>query len=366
MFLFAGGGTGGHLYPAIAIAQKIAESLPAAEIHFVGTAKGLECKVIPTLGYSLHLIAVRGFARRWTVANVLVPFRLMWSLLQCVGILIQTKPSAVIGTGGYVSGPMLMLAALFGYPTLVQEQNSYPGVTTRMLARWVDRVHLSFQESVRFFKKKEKLIVSGNPVRDLRLGVSKQEARMQFGLHPDKPTMLVFGGSQGALAVNKAVIGCLGDLMEHTDLQLIWSTGTTSLQEVRQATEKYAARIWVADFISNMAFAYAASDFAVCRAGALTLAEITLYGLPAILIPLPHAAANHQVINANALEKLGAAMVLREEELRESLLAESIKSLLMNTAKRQAMSTAARAAAFPNATNEIVQSIFSLIQGTKE
>jgi len=342
------------------------ESEPDAEIHFVGTTKGLECKVIPSLGYPLHIIAVRGFARRLAISNALVPFRLIWSLLQCAKILMKTKPLVVIGTGGYVSGPMLMMAALFGYPTIVQEQNSYPGVTTRMLAKWVDQVHLSFQDSVRFFKKREKLIVSGNPVRDLSPTVSKQEAIRQFNLRPDKPTMLVFGGSQGALAVNRAVIDCLDELFDTTDLQIIWSTGKTGLTDVQKTAQMHASRIWVSDYISDMAIAYAASDFAVCRAGALTLAEITLCGLPAILIPLRHAAANHQVMNAIALEKRGAAIVVREEELAGKSLAGPIKSLLGNVEKRRTMSTAARASAFPNARNEIVQSIFALAQGAKE
>jgi len=248
----------------------------------------------------------------------------------------------------------------------VQEQNSYPGVTTRMLAKWVDQVHLSFQDSVRFFKKREKLIVSGNPVRDLSPTVSKQEAIRQFNLRPDKPTMLVFGGSQGALAVNRAVIDCLDELFDTTDLQIIWSTGKTGLTDVQKTAQMHASRIWVSDYISDMAIAYAASDFAVCRAGALTLAEITLCGLPAILIPLRHAAANHQVMNAIALEKRGAAIVVREEELAGKSLAGPIKSLLGNVEKRRTMSTAARASAFPNARNEIVQSIFALAQGAKE
>jgi UDP-N-acetylglucosamine--N-acetylmuramyl-(pentapeptide) pyrophosphoryl-undecaprenol N-acetylglucosamine transferase len=364
-YLFAGGGTGGHLYPAVAIAQKLLEKEPEAEIHFVGTTKGLESKVIPSMGYPLHLIAVRGFARRLALANVLVPFRLLWSLAQCMKILHEIKPVAVVGTGGYVSGPMLMIAAISGYPTLVQEQNSYPGVTTRLLAKWVDQVHLSFQDSTVFFKKKEKLIVSGNPVRDLRLFIPKAEARRHYDLQPDKPTLLVFGGSQGARGVNRAMVAALESLMNDTDVQIIWSTGTIGLKEVKASAEKFSSRVWTSEYIADMENAYRASDLAVCRSGAMTLAEITLAGLPAILIPLPSAAANHQAINARALAKMGAAVMLSEDELGGETLAIQIKQLLADPARRTEIGKAAQAAAFPDAADNIVRSIFDLVNVIK-
>lgn len=358
-YLFAGGGTGGHLYPGIAIAEKILTLKPEADIIFVGTRKGLECRVIPQLGYALHLIAVRGFARSRFFVNVTVPFRLVWSLVQSAVLIHKIKPNAVIGTGGYVSGPVLYMASLLKYPSLIQEQNSYPGVTTRLLAKHVDRVHISFAETKKYLKDTSNIFLTGNPVRKLDK-ISRENARKAFELTPQKPTLLVFGGSQGALILNIAVLAIVDDLMSGTDIQIIWGVGRWDLQAALAAAAKYPGRIRAMAYIDEMAQAYSAADLVVCRAGALTLAEITQCGLPSILIPFARAAGSHQEANAKSLQKLGAAEVILEGDLQPEILSQKIVRLLDNPSDRRAMAEAASKAAYRNAAEEIVRSILSL------
>ncbi|MBN1560464.1 undecaprenyldiphospho-muramoylpentapeptide beta-N-acetylglucosaminyltransferase [candidate division KSB1 bacterium] len=358
-YIFAGGGTGGHLYPAVALAQRLVELRPECAVQFVGTARGIERRVLPELGFPLSLIAVRGVDRSLTLRNLLVPFTLSWSLLQCCALLLKYRPNAVIGTGGYVSGPMLFVASLLRIPTLIQEQNSVPGATTRLLARLVRRIHISFAESRRYFKKQRNLHLSGNPVRQFDLSKSRDEACAQFGLTGDHPVCLVFGGSQGAQAINAALLNCLDELMGATSLQIIWSAGQHDLEGVKELSARYADRISVAAFISDMASAYAAADFCLTRAGALTLAELTLVGLPSIIVPYPYAAGNHQETNARALERQHACVLIRQSELPDKLLAELL-TLASDDEKRQRLAEAARASSFPNATDEIVQSIFEI------
>jgi len=360
-FLFAGGGTGGHLYPAIAIAEMIHEKWPQAEIHFVGTKRGLENRVVPQSGYPLHFLMVRGFRRSFSPKNLLAPFALLGSLVQSVILLLKINPDVVIGTGGYVSGPVLFTAHLLGFRTVIQEQNSYPGVTTRLLARIVDRVHISYKESEKYFKNKAKLRLSGNPVRVNLLKKDKAEARSVFRLQPEKLTLLIFGGSQGAMAINNAVADAVDQIMHETDAQIIWSTGTLGLKMAQEKARQFPGRMWVGDYIDDMASAYAASDLVVSRAGAISLAEITNAGLPSILIPYPFAAANHQQTNAESLQAAGAATMILQRDLTAEKLAQTILTLLHDDEKRKKMAHSARQAAYPDATREIVASIFELL-----
>ncbi|MBN2413124.1 undecaprenyldiphospho-muramoylpentapeptide beta-N-acetylglucosaminyltransferase [candidate division KSB1 bacterium] len=364
-YILAGAGTGGHLYPSISLGEKILEKRPESKIYFIGTKNGLEFKVIPESGYPLFLISVRGFSRTNILANIIVVLRLFVSLFQCFFILLKIKPAAVIGTGGYVSGPMLFMAVLLGYPTLIQEQNSVPGITTRWLAKWVKRVHLSFAESIQYFRKKDNLIVSGNPVRKFQLIKNKQEARKIFGLKPEKITLLIFGGSQGAKRINEVVELSLPALMWDTDAQIIWGTGKLSYKAAAQAALPYASRVYVTEYLNNMAMVYSATDIAVCRAGALTLAELAICGLPSILIPYPFAAAGHQVKNARAFQEIGAAEMILERELNEKILSEKIIHLIQNLEQQESMKTAALKTAFPNAADNIVESIFKIEKESK-
>jgi len=359
-YLFAGGGTGGHLYPAIAIAQKLREFEPQAEIHFAGTSRGVEARVIPEMGFPLHLLSVRGFARRRFWTNLALPFRLIGSLGQSTAILRRVRPDVVIGTGGYVSGPMLFMAHLLGYPTLIQEQNSYPGVTTRLLARGVDQVHLGFAGALPFFKGRKNVSVTGNPVRNLEVAATPAEARRHFGLEPDKPTLLVFGGSQGARVINELMIKVLPRLLAESDLQVIWSSGKWNQDMVRQAIVGCENQVWMTDFITEMPMAYRAADVVVSRAGALTLAEINVCGLPAILIPFAAAAGNHQEANALALAKNGSAIVILERELAHRDPASEIIALLNDPGRRAAMGRMARESAFVSASADLARAVLQL------
>ena len=366
VYLFAGGGTGGHLFPAVALAEKIKELDAKAEIHFVGTSRGLESRVIPSLGYPLHRIAVRGMRRYVSLSNLFVPMALLWSFFQSLYLILKLRPSVVVGTGGYVSGPVLFMASLLAKPTLIQEQNSYPGATTRLLARRVNRVCTSFAESLDYFKKKDHVRLLGNPVRKLDLSIGKEAARQSFNLFPDKLTMFIFGGSQGAKAINQAVLACLDEVMMKSNVQVLWSCGKTSYDEVAERAGDHPERIHIAEFIDDMERAYAASDFVLCRAGALTLAEITLCGLPSILVPYPLAAAGHQEANARSLERIGAAKVILEKEIKTSELFQRIFDLIQNDAERKRMSLAAKSAAHPNATADIASEIIQLAKQEKE
>jgi len=359
--VFAGGGTGGHLYPAIAIAEEINRRHPDVEIHFVGTKQGLEARVIPTLGYQFHLNAIRGLRRKLAFENVLLPFRIVWSLFQCIHLLGKVEPHVVVGTGGYVSGPTLFIAAILGIPTVIQEQNSYPGATTRLLAYMVDRVHLSFTESGKYFRSKKKLRISGNPVRTLVSGVSKSEARKRLGLDPNRDTLLIFGGSQGAHAINQIMIEAMPQILEKTFAQVIWGTGKLDYEKVATSVQALGKRVKVLEYIDEMQLAYSASDCAICRSGASTLAEITLSGLPSILIPYPFATARHQEVNARSLESLGAAVVVIQKDLQANVLANLVIEFLNNTRKRNKMEQAAKAASHPQAAKDIVDSIFEII-----
>lgn len=360
VFFFAGGGTGGHLYPALAIAHRLLEKQPGCDIHFIGTGRGLEARVVPEQGFPLHLISVRGFARKRIWANLLAPFRLLVSLLQCARLVRQYRPSVAVGTGGYVSGPLVLVAHLFGAATLIQEQNSYPGVTTRLLARCVDQVHVAFADAIKYFSHPERVQLTGNPVRNLQVAASPEQARVHFQLDPERLTLLVFGGSQGAHVINTTMINALPMLLEQSSMQILWAAGKWDLREVTQAAAVDPQRVRVFEYLTEMPLAYRAADLAVCRAGALTLAELAQCGLPAVLIPFARAAANHQEHNALALQKKQAAVVILESELNERVLLQKIMTLVHNAETRSRIGQAIRGADFPHATDELAQAILRL------
>jgi UDP-N-acetylglucosamine--N-acetylmuramyl-(pentapeptide) pyrophosphoryl-undecaprenol N-acetylglucosamine transferase len=315
--IFAGGGTGGHLFPAIAIADEIRRIDSRAAILFVGTAKKLEARLVPEKGYAFRTIWISGFSRSLRPGNVLFPIKLVVAMMQARSIIREFRPDVVVGTGGYVSGPVLRSAAALGVPTLIQEQNSHPGVTTRLLAGKVNEVHLTFESSVKYFQRTDNLVVSGNPTRRDLEGVDRAEACRYFGFDPadGRTTLLVFGGSLGARSINEAVARALPELASRGH-RVIWQTGSD--WPLRTAEEP--GSLWVSPFIDRMDYAYAASDLAVCRAGATTIAEITCLGKPAILVPYPRAAANHQVENARSMANAGAAELLYDHEVMQGLL----------------------------------------------
>ncbi|MBD3376275.1 undecaprenyldiphospho-muramoylpentapeptide beta-N-acetylglucosaminyltransferase [candidate division KSB1 bacterium] len=359
-YLFAGGGTGGHLFPALAIAQRIKEKDPRSRIVFVGTRKGLENRIVPEFGFPLYRLTVRGFDRSRPLVNLWILLRLFWSLLQALVLVIRIRPAVVIGTGGYVSGPVLFIANVLKKKTMVQEQNSYPGITTKWLAKYVDQVHIAFLDAKEYLPDAKNIHHSGNPVRELATCSSGEKARRHFNLRPDALTLFVFGGSQGARIINETVLQALPDLMQETDIQILWSTGQTSYHTVRQSVRNFSDRIQIMGFIKEMGIAYQAADFVLCRAGALTLAELTNQGLASILIPLKTAAENHQEANAKSLVKLNAAVMIREDDLDKQRLIAEIKRLAMDPHLRIAMGQAARASSFPNATETLANAVMTL------
>ena len=324
--LITGGGTGGHIYPALAIAQGLREVLPEVKLLYVGTRTGLEAQIVPPTGIKFKTIAISGFERRLCFHNVKTVAMLGKSGMDSNAILSYFKPDLVIGTGGYVCGPVVLAACLKRIPTLIHEQNAYPGITNRILSRHVDKVCITFPEAQEHFYKKADIIETGLPIRPEILEVNRKEALGFFGLKPDKKTILVVGGSRGARSLNKAVLPLAEWVYGNRSLQLIVVTGKDNFNQFPGSLQGKGVKI--IPYLERMDYGLAVSDLVVSRAGASFLAEITAVGVPAILIPYPYASANHQEHNARSLEKRGAAKVFLEQELHGEILLEAVKELL--------------------------------------
>lgn len=346
--LLAGGGTGGHLFPAVALAQRQLAGEPGSEILFVGTRRGIESRVLPELGFSLKTIDISGLVDKPLIGKLALVPQLLISVGQSLRILRQFRPDVVIGVGGYASGPVLLAARLFGYPTLIHEQNAALGLTNRLLGRWVDRVCISFPE-MDCLLRRNRTVLTGNP---LRSGMDDCPP-----LPAGTPHLLVFGGSRGARAINEAVVAMLPHLEAFKGrLTIRHQTGEEDFARVRRG---YIEAGWDAEgvvpFIVDMAEAYARSHLVVCRAGATTLAELTACGRPAILVPYPHAAADHQTANAQALASRGAALMLPQSELNGGLLAHLVKDLLADRERLLGMAGAAWAMGKKGAAERILE-----------
>ncbi|RKX27984.1 MAG: undecaprenyldiphospho-muramoylpentapeptide beta-N-acetylglucosaminyltransferase [Candidatus Zixiibacteriota bacterium] len=316
--VFAGGGTGGHLFPAIAIAERIRELLAdrdGTEIIFVGTRRGLEYRMRDLLGFPLRLINVRGLVRSFTLKNLLVPFVLVCALLKARSLLNEFKPDIVVGTGGYVSWPVLKMAVWKEIPTVLQEQNSFPGITTRQLASRARRIYLGFTGAKEYLHTNAEILVTGNPVRGTIFDGDRNAACAEYNLDPSKKTILVLGGSQGARTINQAVLKSLKNNSLPAGYQVLWQTGRRDHKDVAARAGSKASSCTLFPFAHNMRNVYAASDLVVTRAGALTLAELTACELPSILIPYPYAAGDHQRKNARDIVNRGMADMIDEGEL---------------------------------------------------
>lgn len=355
--LLAGGGTGGHLFPALALADEIRKLRPGAQILFIGTKEKLEARVVPQRGYPFRTIWISGFHRRLTVKNLLFPLKVVVSLVQSLFVLWQFRPDAVVGTGGYVCGPILWVASLVSVPTFVHESNSYPGVTTRMVAGRATRVYIAFEATKRWLKRTDNVELAGTPTRDFLGTVSKKAGRKFFGLPAEGKTVLVFGGSLGATSVNNATLESLNDIRAK-GVQLIWQTGEADFQRIRQAVAGKSIG-WVGAFIDRMDCAFAAADVVVCRAGALTIAELTRVGKAAILIPYPFAAADHQTHNAASLVDGGAALMIPDREVSQKLKS-VLLDLLRDEPRIEQMSAASLRLGKPGAGTEIAAKILEL------
>lgn len=333
-FIMAGGGTGGHLVPALAIADKLKEILQGkmnVEIIFVGTKRGIEYRMRDDLGYPLHIINMRGLVRSFDLKNLMVPFIVISALIKSNSLIKRFKPDMVIGTGGYVCWPVLKSASNKKILTVLQEQNSFPGITTRQLAKSVNRIYLGFEKAKEFINPNTPMIVTGNPVRKSVEKFEKQQALNQLKLDINKKTILILGGSQGSKAINQSIINSLKKKSLKENYQILWQTGERGYKEVLAQTGEDVKSCTLFPFVKNMPLVYSAANIVIARAGALTLAEIIEYDLPSILIPFPYAAGNHQQRNAEVYtEKKMANMILEKDIDNFDLIDEAQKLLTSN------------------------------------
>lgn len=350
-FLFAGGGTGGHLYPAIAVANEIKRLKPESEIIFVGTKSKIEGRVIPKLGYGFKSIWIKGFARKFNLENLLFPLKLFVSLVQSLVISFRFKPKVAIGSGGYVAGPAIWGASVLGAKVILMESNSYPGVTTRLLERYANEVNISFEDSKKYLRRPDKIKLTGNPVRSELGSSTKEEAKKYFGLDENKFTVLVLGGSLGAASINNSFAECVEEL-EKKSLQIIWQTGKNYYHSYKNIN---LHSVKILDFIEDMNKAYSACDLLVARAGATTIAELTVLGIPSILIPSPHVAENHQYYNAKSLADNNAAVLIKDSDVK-SLLKDKILEVVSDKNLLKSLSENAKRISKPEAANVIAKS----------
>ena len=369
--VLSGGGTGGHIYPAIAIAKELQKRDETIELLFVGTKKGLESTILPKEGYNLKTIKVRGFVRKLSTANITALKELLISFAEVNKILNEFKPDVVIGTGGFVCGSVLLLSALKGIPTIIHEQNAFAGMTNRLLSRFVSVVAVNFADAGKYFVNARKTIVTGNPIRKDFLFAATDSNKKILGFDNDLPLVLVVGGSRGAKAINECTIKMAIECEEKKEFQLLHITGDSQYDDVLESYREYnidtnSNRIRVEPYLHNMPQALAASDLVISRCGAGALAEITALGKPSILIPYPHATDNHQEYNARALEKNSAAVVIIEKDLNDMILVEQVKDLLRNKALLNEMGQNSKNMAIIDASERIADEIEQLILKRKE
>lgn len=359
-FIISGGGTGGHIFPAIAIANELRKIHPDAEFLFVGAKGRMEMEKVPAAGYKIVGLWISGLQRKLTISNLSFPFKVITSILKARKIINDFKPDAVVGTGGYASGPTLRAAAAKGIPTLIQEQNSYPGITNKLLSKRVNKICVAYDGLDRFFPK-EKIIFTGNPVRqDIKsIEEKRQEAISFFGLNELQKTILIIGGSLGARTINEAIGSGLKELSEN-NIQIIWQTGKGYIETAKQQA-KDLSNIKVFDFISRMDLAYAAADCIISRAGASSVSEIQIVGKPCILIPSPNVAEDHQTKNAMALVKTNAAIMVKDVDAKNDLIKKVIE-LISNNQLQEELKNNISKMAMPDAASQIAKEILNLIK----
>lgn len=355
--IISGGGTGGHIFPAIAMANEIKRREPNAEILFVGAADRMEMQKVPEAGYPIKGLWISGIQRKFSIANLSLPFKWIHSLLESRKIIKQFKPHVVVGVGGYASAAVLYVAAKMNIKTLIQEQNSFAGITNRFLASKVNAICVAYPNMERFFPK-DKIKITGNPVRAqlLDCNLTQEEAKLKLGFNPEQKVVFITGGSLGARSLNKAVENSL-NLWQTLPLQLLWQTGSVYYNTYKGFKSQ---SIQVLDFVLHMDWAYKAADLIVCRAGALTLSEITALGKAAILVPSPYVAEDHQTHNAQQLVHANAALMIPDQLLNDQL-AKQVAELIQNPTDIRSLQQNASELAKPNATQHIVDHILELI-----
>ena len=362
LITISGGGTGGHIYPAIGIAKELIALNTTNEIVFIGGADRLESTIVPRHGFRFLSIPAAGFPRRLTWRWLPVICQVCAGFVRSIVLLKGLKPSAVVGTGGYVCGPVLFAALLLGIPTIIQEQNAYPGLTNRILGRWAKSAYLAFETAATYFPARVAK-VTGNPIRRTIGAIKRSNATYErFGLDANLKTVLVMGGSQGAHTINKIVMDALGNLANlNQQLQIIHQTGEKDYKEVTDSYKNSPLRHFIQPYFDSIESIYSIVDLMICRAGGMTISEITACGIPAIFIPLPTATANHQKLNAQAVADRGGGFVLNEQTITGNDIADWIIQMISDSAKLQQMATAARQLGNPKAGEEIANSIYSLV-----
>ena len=356
--ILSGGGTGGHIYPAIAIANELKFRFPMTEFLFVGASDKMEMQKVPQAGYRIVGLWISGFQRRVTFKNLLFPFKLLFSLLKSIQIINTFKPDVVIGTGGYASGPVLHVASKRGVPTLIQEQNSFPGITNKLLSKKVDKICVAY-EGLECFFPKNKLVLSGNPVRQdlLDLEQKSAEALSFFNLESEKQTLLVLGGSLGARRINQLIESKL-DYFKALGIQVVWQCGKLYSDEYSQYNKRDLVQVHA--FINRMDLAYASADFVISRAGASSVSELCVVGKPVIFIPSPNVSEDHQTKNALAIAKNKAALLIAEKDLESSFELE-FSTVLNSKSQQELLSENIKKLALREATKTIVDEIEKLL-----
>ena len=359
-FIISGGGTGGHIYPAIAIANGLKSKYPNAEFLFVGAEGRMEMEKVPRAGFNIVGLPIMGLQRRLTFKNLLVPFKLYQSLSKAKKIIKKFAPHVAIGVGGYASAPLLKKAEQLGVPCLIQEQNGYAGLTNKLLASKAETICVAYDNMDKYFPS-DKIVKTGNPVRTdiIKNNINSADAKKSFGLKEDQLTVLVIGGSLGARTINESIAGLLPELKEK-GVQLLWQTGKwyyTKAQEVVEAFDNVS----VNEFIYNMDEAYAAADVVISRAGALSISELCLIGKPTILIPSPNVAEDHQTKNAMALVNADAAVLVKDNDAHNQL-GTSLFALIDNKEKQKDLSQNILKQGIPNATDRLVEEVSKLIK----
>lgn len=359
--IISGGGSGGHVFPALAIADAIRAKEPDTEILFVGAQGKIEMEKVPLAGYPIKGLWISGLHRKLTWRNLAFPFKLISSLAKSFGIVRSFKPDVVVGVGGFASGPVLQVASWLGIPTLIQEQNSFPGLTNRLLARRVDKICIAYDRMDRYFPK-EKLVMTGNPVRKVfgEEKIAEAAALAHFGLEPNKKTLFSFGGSLGAQSINEALAANADLMKKHPEVQLLWQAGKLYYDRFKESEMAQLPNVEIRPFIDRMDLAYAITDLVIARAGALTIAELSQVSQPAILIPSPNVAEDHQTMNAKALMEIGAAVLLPDPQAKKQVISLAIE-VVQDQAKLNELAQNVHQLATPEASSLIAEEVFKLL-----
>jgi UDP-N-acetylglucosamine--N-acetylmuramyl-(pentapeptide) pyrophosphoryl-undecaprenol N-acetylglucosamine transferase len=362
--IISGGGTGGHIFPAVSIANALKRMEPAIEILFVGAKGRMEMEKVPAAGYEIVGLDIQGFQRKSLLKNLALPFKLIKSLWKARSVIRTFKPDVAVGVGGYASGPLLYVASQMNIPYLIQEQNSYAGMTNKKLGNHASMICVAFDGMDRFFPA-EKILLTGNPIRQDSVNIAgkREDALKSFGLSPDKKTILIVGGSLGARTLNESMFTALEKFIE-ADVQLIWQTGKHYYKSITDKVGTIHQNICIAEFLNRMDFAYAAADLIISRAGAGTIAELCVIGKPVILVPSPNVAEDHQTKNAAALVKTDAAILISDMDAPRTLAITAL-DLLKQERKLVELGNNIRKLALPNADDVIANEVLKIVESTR-